>query len=437
MRVERGRVHGSLRPPPPPMPPKRVTRRDMFLDAPTLILAVTLVTGTSALACLMSWRASPGHDLPLIFGGAFLSETLAMALQFDRSALPLLVTVDLSNALAILCSALIWAGHRRADGRATPVLLILLAPLVWLLACRIPEFYGRYDRRVLLASLLHGGLFAVAAWELWRGRAERISARWWMFAAMVGSVAVMAFRGVAMLVSPDPVRFHFLPDLSLGLVLVSALVFFVLHGFGAVTMIRERAEAHYRREACSDPLTGLPNRRRFDQAYAHEFARARHHGRPLSVLMIDADHFKAINDHHGHPEGDACLRRVANVLQRNLRDGSDLAARLGGEEFAVLLPGTGLEAAMGVAERIRRSMRAQGIPHPTARGGMATLSLGVAAMAPGQEISPRGLLEAADRALYAAKREGRDLVRAQAPDSREARPASRLRSRPDLPLTQC
>ncbi|AWV23781.1 Diguanylate cyclase [Roseomonas mucosa] len=73
MRVERGRVHGSLRPPPPPMPPKRVTRRDMFLDAPTLILAVTLVTGTSALACLMSWRASPGHDLPLIFGGAFLS----------------------------------------------------------------------------------------------------------------------------------------------------------------------------------------------------------------------------------------------------------------------------------------------------------------------------------------------------------------------------
>ena len=92
---------------------------------------------------------------------------------------------------------------------------------------------------------------------------------------------------------------------------------------------------------------------------------------------------------------------------------------------------------MGVAERIRRSMRAQGIPHPTARGGMATLSLGVAAMAPGQEISPRSLLEAADRALYAAKREGRDLVRAQAPDSREARPASRLRSRPDLPLTQC
>ena len=190
----------------------------MFLDAPTLVLAVTLVTGTSALACLMSWRASPGHDLPLIFGGAFLSETLAMALQFDRSALPLLVTVDLSNALALLCSALIWAGHRHADGRATPILLILLAPLVWLLACRIPEFYGRYDRRVLLAALLHGVLFAVAAWELWRGRAERISARWWMFAAMIGSVAIMAFRAAAMLVSSDLARFHFLPDFSLGLI---------------------------------------------------------------------------------------------------------------------------------------------------------------------------------------------------------------------------
>ena len=69
--------------------------------------------------------------------------------------------------------------------------IILLAPLVWLLACRIPEFYGRYDRRVLLAALLHGVLFAVAAWELWRGRAERISARWWMFAAMIASVILV------------------------------------------------------------------------------------------------------------------------------------------------------------------------------------------------------------------------------------------------------
>lgn len=124
------------------------------------------------------------------------------------------------------------------------------------------------------------------------------------------------------------------------------------------------------------------------------------------------------------------------MLRRNLCDGSDLAARMGGEEFAVLLPGTGLEAGMGVAERIRRSMRAQGVPHPTTRGGMVTLSLGVAAMAPGQAVSPRSLLEAADRALYAAKREGRDLVRAEAPERREARPALRVRPQPDLPLTQ-
>lgn len=163
--------------------------------------------------------------------------------------------------------------------------------------------------------------------------------------------------------------------------------------------------------AILDGLTGLANRRRFDERLREEWARACRDGTALSLLMIDVDHFKKFNDQYGHPEGDACLQSVANVLVVEARRPADLAARYGGEEFALLLPSTDAAGCALVGARIRDELRKLNLVHasnhPSKR---VTVSLGGATMSPTDERSKDGsaLLAAADAALYTAKDQGRD-----------------------------
>ncbi len=161
-----------------------------------------------------------------------------------------------------------------------------------------------------------------------------------------------------------------------------------------------------RRAGMTDGLTGVHNRRYFDHRSLIEFSQAVRHRYPLACLFLDIDHFKAINDGHGHPAGDEVLRQVGGLIQRSLRTG-DLAARYGGEEFVVLLPRTDLAGAREVAERIR--LMVQEAPFVMPEGGTvgATLSAGLA-MLSAEATSFAELLSAADRALYEAKRAGRN-----------------------------
>jgi diguanylate cyclase (GGDEF)-like protein len=162
------------------------------------------------------------------------------------------------------------------------------------------------------------------------------------------------------------------------------------------------------RLANSDSLTGLPNRRVLDQALAQCWQKAP--DTPLSMLMIDIDHFKAYNDSLGHPEGDRCLAAVARAIQRSTRGLDDVAARIGGEEFAVLLPGAGMRAALKVAERIRQELAGMALLHPAPGcGPQVTVSVGCAQRQPSMAAATN-LIAAADSALYAAKRGGRDRV---------------------------
>lgn len=163
--------------------------------------------------------------------------------------------------------------------------------------------------------------------------------------------------------------------------------------------------------AIEDGLTGLANRRRFDERLQEEWARALRDNKPLSLLMIDVDNFKTFNDAYGHPAGDECLRSVARVLAEEAKRTTDLAARYGGEEFALLLPNTDAAGCARIGERIRRELRNAGISHPlNLPSGLVTASLGGTACWPGTEryAEPVSLVEAADRALYAAKQGGRD-----------------------------
>ena len=180
-------------------------------------------------------------------------------------------------------------------------------------------------------------------------------------------------------------------------------------GFSLVLRdISDRRDAHEQRRRASetDHLTGLANRRVFFEAGRREIERFRRAPRPLALLVLDADHFKRINDQHGHAAGDAVLRQLAGVMLRSLRQ-VDVPARIGGEEFAVLLPSTGLEGARLVAERLRRTMAADTVTRADGTVIRYTVSIGLALMQAGI-AGLEELLERADRALYAAKAAGRD-----------------------------
>ncbi|MEW6640596.1 MAG: diguanylate cyclase [Pseudomonadota bacterium] len=162
--------------------------------------------------------------------------------------------------------------------------------------------------------------------------------------------------------------------------------------------------------ATRDGLTGLANRRHFDDRLAEEWARAKRDGTPLALLMIDVDHFKLFNDHYGHQGGDDCLRALARVLAAQARRPADLAARYGGEEFALLLPDTDAEGCARIGEAVRRALHELAIPHAASPSShLVTVSIGGAMHQPSSSHADAAvLIEAADRALYAAKERGRN-----------------------------
>ncbi|MBT0960123.1 GGDEF domain-containing response regulator [Denitromonas iodatirespirans] len=173
------------------------------------------------------------------------------------------------------------------------------------------------------------------------------------------------------------------------------------------------ANRELRRLTSVDGLTGIANRRCFDESIAREWQRARRNRLPLSVLMLDVDFFKQYNDRYGHQAGDECLKAVAKCLESELKRPADLVARFGGEEFVVMLPETNSVGARRVAEAMRHALASLELPHESSQvADYVTLSAGVATVYPAPEDtgSVASMMEAADRALYQAKKSGRNRV---------------------------
>jgi diguanylate cyclase (GGDEF)-like protein len=202
-------------------------------------------------------------------------------------------------------------------------------------------------------------------------------------------------------------------------------------------LVRERRlTTELRRLAQADGLTGLANRRQFDEVLRSELVRGRRQRAPLCLLMLDVDHFKAYNDRLGHLAGDQALCRVAAVLQQACQRAGDLACRYGGEEFALILPATDEQGGQHVAEAVRAAVQALALPHPGSPLGRVSVSLGVAversqgafrppadsqfgSLASGAMLS---LVERADAALYRAKHLGRDQVVVARPEADQPAP---------------
>ncbi len=176
------------------------------------------------------------------------------------------------------------------------------------------------------------------------------------------------------------------------------------------TVALEEANLQLEQLSRTDALTGLSNRRCFNEALDAEWLRALRAHTPVSLILADIDFFKLYNDHYGHQGGDSGLQRVARVLATGRRGGLDLVARYGGEEFVILLPGTDVAGALVVAEMVRAAVEALQEPHAKSALGKLSISLGVAAMVPDMDTHAPQLIEAADMALYEAKRRGRNQV---------------------------
>jgi len=169
-------------------------------------------------------------------------------------------------------------------------------------------------------------------------------------------------------------------------------------------------------QSIGDALTGLANRRRFDDMLSKEWLRALRSKSSIGLVMIDIDHFKRYNDRYGHVGGDGCLRCVATALQASTRHDVDVAARYGGEEFALILPNADSNFARAVAARAHAAVSSLRQPHAGSPFGYVTISLGSAALVPYPAAGPERLIELADAALYRAKQEGRNrVVSADAP----------------------
>lgn len=183
-----------------------------------------------------------------------------------------------------------------------------------------------------------------------------------------------------------------------------------------LSMQAQLAEANQelRRLSSQDGLTGIANRRCFDQALEAEWRRARRSGMPLGLIMLDVDYFKRYNDTYGHQKGDDCLKAVADAIGESVGRGGDLVARYGGEEFVILLPETPAPGGMQIAERVLSSIRAKALVHESSDvASIVTASLGLCVGVPTQSSCPADLIKAADNALYRAKCRGRNVCQFQ------------------------
>ena len=209
------------------------------------------------------------------------------------------------------------------------------------------------------------------------------------------------------------VTLPFIPKLPLMVLVQSHIVIGLLGVVVIIAFGKRLHESHkeIKRQAVSDALTGIPNRRSFSERIFTEYSRSRREKRPLSVILGDIDNFKSYNDTYGHNAGDKCLKKVANRIQATLKRPGDFCARYGGEEFIVILPNTGEEGAVLIAEEIRSNIVNMKIPYDISLPlKTVTMSFGVATLDVDESVSHEELIIRSDKALYEAKEKGRNRV---------------------------
>ncbi|QPF82104.1 GGDEF domain-containing protein [Bradyrhizobium genosp. L] len=374
----------------------------MSFDTSTLYLFATMVAGMLGAMLLLFGRQ---ENIPALkwWGTAYLLGATSVALSTAAGA-TLGVPISLAlNAVGFAACSMVWNASRVFHGRKPNLPGLVLGPIAWVGAVTVVE---NPALRLTIGAAIVAVYAALTASELWRERRRAMQKRW---PAIVVPVAHGCVLMLPILLG-DLLRPH---DENFGSSVWVTLfsIELVLYAIGTVfvifMMVSDRAVAVHKTAASVDPLSGMLNRRGFSEACARVIEREANAGRPVTVMIFDIDHFKSINDRFGHPAGDEILKLFAAVVVNNLRI-SDLSGRIGGEEFAALLP-CSLEEGVLVAERVREAFETSNIV--CEEGAVdTTVSIGVAGGPAGTELEV--LLASADTALYQAKRGGRNRVEA-------------------------
>jgi diguanylate cyclase (GGDEF)-like protein len=372
------------------------------MDVRTLFLAQT---GALAAIAAMLWVARADADAKnglSTWTLAVTSQGIAFLLLANAGRIPVWLSAFVGNALGALSVVLFFVAIRQFLGRGfSKWPLLVLAVAVSLVAALSG---AKYEGATVFNGFVYGAVQLLNGWALLRAqrpelaRVQRLVA---VFYLAMG--VVLPLRATALLLEGTALDYINKPIGWQEPIYAFAFLFVIVTNLGFLLMCKMRAEADVRAQAMTDDLTGLANRRSLDAAIDHSLAVAERSRRPFAVVMVDLDHFKAINDRLGHSAGDAVLAAFGARLRTGLR-AQDQPFRYGGEEFSVLLPDVDTNGAALLAERLR-----QQVAQPV-EGDMPAISasLGVAAWQAGD--SADSLLARADRALYRAKAAGRNRV---------------------------
>ena len=371
------------------------------LDVTTLFVVATCVTALLGLFLLFAWTQERIRALAW-WGAAYLIGGFAVALWCIGSPY---IPGAVPSALLFVACGMIWSAARLFHGRSVLWSAMLAGAAGWLAACSYPVFVQGGTLRAVLASVIISAYAFLTARELWRERRKSLIRRWPALFVPVLHGAVFLFPLPLASLLPHEKGVVTLASGWIALFVLETILYVVGTAFIVLALTKERSLRMHKTAALTDPLTGLYNRRGFVEGADQLLVAQARRRLPVSVLLFDLDNFKRVNDRFGHAVGDETLKLFASVVSTSMRV-NDLIARLGGEEFAALIPGS-LEDAVGVAERMRVAFENAGRAVAGHYLG-ATVSVGVAC---GERVADiDALLAEADQALYAAKAAGRNRV---------------------------
>jgi diguanylate cyclase (GGDEF)-like protein len=380
-----------------------------MVDFPMLVAVAVSAKGTSAVLLIYAWVTNRHTPALALWAIGFLLASAATAFVVTEGQIGHVQTVDIADTLLILAYGLVWMGARSFNNQKTPVAYLFAVAAAWLLIRQLDILHFSTGTRVAVVSSILLCCQVLTGFEFWRGSGNlrNLPSRWPLIVILAVQAGVLLSR----ILWPGwmlRALTGYSPTISVAKLIFFELLFqTVFAAFLLAFLAKERREAHYRRAALVDPLTGIWNRRAFlDYAFRH-LSRAAIDKQTVALIAFDLDHFKCINDRYGHLAGDRTLCSFCGVVTEALRAG-DLFGRIGGEEFACLLVDISSADAVATAERLRCRFADVEI-YSGSTVLRTTVSSGVA-MARQSQPDLEALMSAADRALYRAKELGRNRV---------------------------
>ncbi len=391
-----------------------------IIDLPTLCLVSVFLTATAGALLLFAWMQNRREVALALWGVGCLFACAGVGLL--RGRFPGNDSAVVASALICCGYGVMWAGARTFEGRKVQPAFVFAGAALWLALCQRSDFSGTPHARLVVLSAILAAYVLMNAREVWRGLDPELLSRWPTLALLVIHAGFLLARMPLAGALPPGVggavggagavgamgamgAMGGGPRLFISVVALEALCTTFALAFLRVCMTKERVELQQRKAALTDALTGIANRSGFFDRGERLLDAALADRQPVALLLFDLDRFKDINDGAGHHAGDQVLRGLTRLVKPAM-GADDLFARMGGDEFACMLPGAGMTRALQIAETVRRgfaALRVEGlVSHPTVSVGLAMASEA------GQTLE--SLLASADRALYRAKAEGRNRV---------------------------